>query len=99
MWGFSLEAAYHIDLSDYVHNGWELVPFYRYTYENLQTGGFAGTDRELANRSGSATISHSWRRSVPDATTRFETGLPIRADDAPDSPRADHLLGAVGFFF
>ena len=29
LWGFSLEAAYHIDLSDYVHNGWELVPFYR----------------------------------------------------------------------
>jgi hypothetical protein len=35
LWGFSLEAAYHIDLSDYVRNGWELVPFYRYTYENL----------------------------------------------------------------
>jgi hypothetical protein len=45
MWGFSLEAAYHIDLGDFVRNGWELVPFYRYTYENLQTGGFAGSDQ------------------------------------------------------
>ena len=52
LWGFSLEAAYHIDLSDYIRNGWELVPFYRYTYENLQTGGFAGTDENLPTGQG-----------------------------------------------
>src|SRR5438045_9257331 len=52
LWGFSLEAAYHIDLTDYVHNGWELVPFYRYTYENLQTGGFAGIDENLPTGQG-----------------------------------------------
>ena len=52
VWGFSLEAAYHIDLSGFVRNGWELVPFYRYTYEDLQTSGFGGSDENLPTGQG-----------------------------------------------
>ena len=51
MWGGSLEAAYHIDLK-VIRNGWELVPFYRYTYEDLQTGGFSGSDANLPTGQG-----------------------------------------------
>ena len=47
MFGYSGEIAYHIPMGTILNSEWEAVPFYRYTYENLQTGGFAGTD---ANR-------------------------------------------------
>ena len=33
------EVAYHFQLGSILHSDWETVPFYRYTFENLQTGG------------------------------------------------------------
>ena len=50
MYGYSGEIAYHIPLGTILNSEWEAVPFYRYTYENLQTGGFAGTDANSADR-------------------------------------------------
>ena len=44
MWGASGEIAYHVPMGTILNSQWEAVPFYRYTIENLQTGGFAGTD-------------------------------------------------------
>jgi len=99
MWGFSLEAAYHIDLSDYIHNGWELVPFYRYTYENLQTGGFAGTDENLPTGQGQRQFHTLGMALFPTPQLVLKIDYQFALDNAPDSPRADHLLGAVGFFF
>ena len=99
LWGFSLEAAYHIDLSDYVHNGWELVPFYRYTYENLQTGGFAGTDENLPSGQGQRQFHTLGMALFPTLQLVLKVDYQFALDKAPDSPRADHLLGAVGFFF
>jgi hypothetical protein len=99
LWGFSLEAAYHIDLSDYVHNGWELVPFYRYTYENLQTGGFAGTDANLPTGQGQRQFHTLGMALFPTPQVVLKVDYQFALDNAPDSPRADHLLGAVGFFF
>ena len=99
LWGFSLEAAYHIDLSDYVHNGWELVPFYRYTYENLQTGGFAGIDENLPTGQGQREFHTIGMALFPTPQVVLKLDYQFALDDAPDSPRADHLLGAVGFFF
>ena len=99
LWGFSLEGAYHIDLSDYVHNGWELVPFYRYTYENLQTGGFAGTDQNLPTGQGQRQFHTLGMALFPTPQLVLKVDYQFALDNAPDSPRADHLLGAVGFFF
>jgi hypothetical protein len=99
LWGFSLEAAYHIDLSDYVHNGWELVPFYRYTYENLQTGGFAGIDENLPTGQGQRQFHTLGMALFPTPQVVLKVDYQFALDKAPDSPRADHLLGAVGFFF
>ena len=99
LWGFSLEAAYHIDLSDYIHNGWELVPFYRYTYENLQTGGFAGTDDNLPTGQGQRQFHTLGMALFPTPQVVLKVDYQFALDNAPNSPRADHLLGAVGFFF
>jgi len=99
MWGFSLEAAYHIDLADRFRNGWELVPFYRYTYENLQTGGFAGTDDNLPTGQGQRQFHTFGLALFPTPQVVLKVDYQFALDNAPDSPRADHLLGAVGFFF
>jgi hypothetical protein len=99
LWGFSLEAAYHIDLSERGHNGWELVPFYRYTYENLQTSGFAGTDENLPTGQGQRQFHTFGLAFFPTPQVVLKLDYQFALDNAPDSPRADHLLGAVGFFF
>ncbi|HEX4697644.1 MAG TPA: hypothetical protein VH254_08225 [Candidatus Udaeobacter sp.] len=99
LWGFSLEAAYHIDLADRFRNGWELVPFYRYTYENLQTGGFAGIDDNLPTGQGQRQFHTVGLALFPVPQVVLKVDYQIALDNAPDSPRADHLLGAVGFFF
>jgi len=99
LWGFSLEAAYHIDLTDYVRNGWELVPFYRYTYENLQTGGFAGIDENLPTGQGQRQFHTLGMALFPTPQVVLKIDYQFALDNVPDSPRADHLLGAVGFFF
>ena len=44
MFGASGEVAYHVPMGTILNSDWEAVPFYRYTYQNLQMGGFAGTD-------------------------------------------------------
>jgi len=99
MWGFSLEAAYHIDLGDFVRNGWELVPFYRYTYENLQTGGFAGSDQNMPTGQGRRQFHTIGLALFPTPQVVLKLDYQFALDDAPDSPHADHFLGAVGFFF
>jgi hypothetical protein len=99
MWGFSLEAAYHVDLGDRFHNGWELVPFYRYTYENLQTGGFAGSDDNLPTGQGRRQFHTFGLALFPTPQVVLKLDYQLALDNAPDSPRANHLLGAVGFFF
>jgi hypothetical protein len=99
MWGFLLEAAYHIDLGDLVRNGWELVSFYRYTYEDLQTGGFAGSDQNLPTGQGRRQFHTIGLALFPTPQVVLKLDYQFALDAAPDSPHADHFLGAVGFFF
>jgi hypothetical protein len=99
LWGYSLEAAYHVDLSGHVRNGWEIVPFYRYTYENLQTGGFSGIDDNLPTGQGQRRFHTLGVAVFPTPQIVLKLDYQFALDNAPDSPRADHLLGAVGFFF
>src|SRR5260370_35320593 len=56
MFGYSGEIAYHVPLGTILNSEWEAVPFYRYTYENLQTGGFAGTDPNMPTVAGHRTV-------------------------------------------
>jgi hypothetical protein len=99
LWGYSLEAAYHIDLSSHIRNGWEIVPFYRFTYQNLQTGGFSGIDDNLPTGQGQRRFHTLGVAVFPTPQVVLKLDYQFALDDAPDSPRADHFLGAVGFFF
>jgi hypothetical protein len=99
MWGGSLEAGYHIELNRFIHHGWELVPFYRYTYEDLQTGGFSGTDTNLPTGQGKRQFHTIGLAAFPAPQLVLKLDYQFALDDAPNSPRADHFLGAVGFFF
>lgn len=99
MWGGSLEAAYHIDLKKVIRNGWELVPFYRYTYEDLQTGGFSGSDANFPTGQGRRQFHTIGLAAFPTPQIVLKLDYQFALDDAPRSPRSDHLLGAVGFFF
>jgi hypothetical protein len=99
LWGVSFETAYHVDLAQFVRNGWEVVPFYRYTYEDLQTGGFAGSDENFPTGQGRQQF-HTFGIAVfPTPQVVLKLDFQFGFDDAPKSPHADHLLGAVGFFF
>ncbi|MGH8163247.1 MAG: autotransporter domain-containing protein, partial [Rhodanobacteraceae bacterium] len=99
LWGVSAEAAYHIDLGRVFRNGWEIVPFYRYTYENFQTGGFAGSDANFPTGQGRRQFHTLGVAAFPTPQVVLKLDYQFALDEAPDSPRADHLLGAVGFFF
>src|SRR5258708_4135482 len=37
MYGYSGEMAYHVPLGTILHSEWQAVPFFRYTYQDLQT--------------------------------------------------------------
>lgn len=99
LWGFSLEAAYHLDLSESLHNGWELVPFYRYTYKDLQAGGVSGIDTNLPTGRGKRQFHTVGLALFPTPQVVLKLDYQFALDDALDSPCANHLLGAVGFFF
>jgi hypothetical protein len=99
MWGFSLEAAYHWDLKERLRNGWEIVPFYRYTCENLQSGGFAGRDDNMPTGQGKRQFHTLGLAVFPTPQIVLKLDYQLALDDAPDSPKSNHLLGAVGFFF
>jgi hypothetical protein len=99
LWGFSLEAAYHIDLSNAFRNAWEIVPFYRYTYEHLQTGGFSGIDENLPTGQGRRQFHTLGVAVFPTPQVVLKLDYQFALDAAPDSPNANHLLGAIGFFF
>lgn len=99
MYGYSFEGAYHADLSNFGAKGWEFVPFYRYTKENLQTGGFAGLDDNAPTGAGDRQF-HTFGFSLfPTSKLVLKLDYQLASDDATDSPRSDHLLGSVGYFF
>ncbi|MDD5263106.1 MAG: hypothetical protein PHD76_14785 [Methylacidiphilales bacterium] len=99
MHGWSLETAYHFNLSPKLKNGWEIVPFYRYSNIELQSGGYRGSDANMPTGQGERQY-HTFGLAVfptPDVVLKLD--YQIALDEAPDSPQADHFLGSVGFAF
>lgn len=98
MYGLSGEVAYHFSLGTIMQRDWEAVPFYRYTYENLQTGGFAGTDANAPTGAGQLQF-HTVGVAVfptPKVALKLDYQKVLARDGGA---RQDHVLGAVGFFF
>jgi hypothetical protein len=99
MFGYSGEIAYHIPLGTIKGSDWEAVPFYNYTYENFQTGGFAGTDANLPTGAGQRQFHTAGVAVFPSPKVVLKATYQRVIDKSLTGALSDSFLGGVGFFF
>lgn len=99
MYGYSGEVAYHVPLGTILNSEWEAVPFYRYTYQNLQTSGFAGTDDNLPTGSGERQYHTAGFALFPSPKVALKATYQHVIDKSITGAMSDSFLGGVGFFF
>jgi hypothetical protein len=99
MFGYSGEIAYHVPMGTILNSDWEAVPFYRYTYENLQTGGFAGTDANLPTGAGQRQFHTAGLAIFPSPKVVLKATYQRVIDRSLVGALSDSFLGGVGFFF
>ena len=99
MYGASGEAALHIPMGSILHSDWEAVPFYRYTYQNFQTAGFAGTDMNLPTGAGQMQFHNIGVAVFPSPKIVLKATYQKVLNKDPAGANADSVLGGVGFFF
>ena len=99
MWGASGEIAYHVPLGTVLNSAWEAVPFYRYTIENLQTGGFAGTDANAPTGAGQLQFHTAGVAVFPSPKLVLKANYQKVINKDPAGANSDSFLGGVGFFF
>jgi hypothetical protein len=99
MFGYSGEIAYHIPMGTILNSEWEAVPFYRYTYENLQTGGFAGTDVNAPTGAGQRQFHTAGLAIFPSPKMVLKATYQRVIDRSVVGALSDSFLGGVGFFF
>jgi hypothetical protein len=99
MFGYSGEIAYHVPMGTILNSEWEAVPFYRYTYQNLQTGGFAGTDANLPTGAGQRTFHTAGLAVFPSPKLVLKATYQKIIDKSITGALSDSFLGGVGFFF
>ncbi len=99
MWGASGEIAYHFPLGTILNSQWEAVPFYRYTREDLQTGGFAGTDVNAPTGAGQLQFHTAGVAVFPSPKLVLKANYQKVINNDPAGANSDSFLGAVGFFF
>jgi len=99
MYGASGEVAYHLPLGTILHSEWEAVPFYRYTYEDLQTGGFAGTDVNAPTGAGQLQFHNVGVAVFPSPNLVLKATYQRVINRAPGGAQSDSALGGLGFFF
>ena len=99
MYGYSGEIAYHFPLGNILGSDWEAVPFYRYTRQNLQTGGMFGIDPNNPTGSGDQTYHHVGLAVFPNPSLVFKLDYTKIYDKSPTGPQSDRVLGAVGWLW
>lgn len=99
MFGYSGEIAYHLPLGTILNSDWEAVPFYRYTRENLQMGGFAGTDANLPTGAGQRQFHTAGLAIFPSPKLVLKATYQRVIDKSITGALSDSFLGGVGFFF
>ena len=99
MFGYSGEIAYHVPLGTILKSDWEAVPFYNYTYENLQTGGFAGTDANAPTGAGQRQFHTAGVAVFPSPKIVLKATYQHVIDKSLVGALSDSYLGGVGFFF
>jgi hypothetical protein len=99
MWGASAEVAYHFRLGRGLSGDWEAVPFYRYTYEDLQTGGFRGTDDNASIGAGRLQFHTVGVAVFPTPKVVLKANYQHVESHRVGGAKSDSVLGGVGFFF
>ena len=99
MYGVFGEIDYHFKFGPILNQEWEAVPFYRYTYENLQTAGFAGTDLNLPTGQGQRQFHTMGFAVFPTPELVLKLTYQKLLDRSPLGPQADAVLGGVGWLF
>jgi hypothetical protein len=99
MWGYSGEIAYHFPLGTILNSEWEAVPFYRYTRQDLQTAGFAGTDDNLPTGAGQRQFHTAGIAVFPSPKLVLKATYQHVIDKTAAGAMSNSFLGAVGFFF
>jgi hypothetical protein len=99
MYGYSGEVAYHFPLGNVLGSDWEAVPFYRYTRQNLQTGGLFGIDPNNSIGHGDQTYHHVGVAVFPTPSLVFKLDYTKIYDKSPLGPQSDRVLGAVGWLW
>ena len=99
MYGYSGEIAYHIAMGKILNSEWEAVPFYRYTYENLQTAGYAGTDVNTPTGAGQVQFHTAGVAVFPSPKLVLKATYQRVKNNDPAGAQANSFLGGVGIFF
>jgi hypothetical protein len=99
MYGASGEVAYHVPMGTILNSDWEAVPFYRYTYQNLQMGGFAGTDSNMPTGAGQTQFHTAGLAVFPSPKLVLKATYQKVINNDPAGAQSDSFLGAIGFFF
>jgi hypothetical protein len=99
MYGYSGEIAYHLPLGTILESEWEAVPFYRYTFENLQSNGFAGTDANAPIGRGQMQFHTAGIAIMPSSKMVLKLTYQKAISNDPAGVCADYVLGGVGFSF
>jgi hypothetical protein len=99
MYGYSGEVAFHFPMGTILNSEWEAVPFYRYTYQNLQTGGFAGSDPNMPTGAGQQQFHNVGIAVFPSPKLVLKATYQKIINNDPAGANSDSFLGGVGFFF
>src|SRR6266478_2038782 len=99
MWGYSGEIAYHIKMGTILGSEWEAVPFYRYTRQNLQTGGMFGIDPDGSTGSGDMTFHDIGVAVFPNPSLVLKLNYTKIQDHSAIGPMADRVMGGVGWLW
>src|SRR6266700_616957 len=99
MYGYSGEIAYHVRMGTILGSEWEAVPFYRYTRQNLQTGGLFGIDPDGSTGSGDMTFHDIGIAVFPSPNLVFKLDYTKIIDHSPTGPQSDRILGSVGWLW
>jgi hypothetical protein len=95
MYGYSGEIAYHFKAP----NDYEVVPFYRYTRQNLQTGGVFGFDPNMPTGSGDMTFHDVGVAVFPNPSVVFKLNYTKVIDRSATGAQNDQVLGGVGWLW
>ena len=100
MYGYSGEIAYHVPLGTILKAAiGRRCRSINYTYENFQTGGFAGTDANLPTGAGQRQFHTAGVAVFPSPKVVLKATYQRVIDKSLTGALSDSFLGGVGFFF